>query len=150
MPLIKKLYDQRCLSKADVAAAEMLCSRFGEIFPDEPPSLLHGDLWAGNFMAAQAALKNNLNQVLPSVFDPAVYFGHREMDLGMSLLFAGFDKSFYEIYNEIFPLENNWKNRLTLTHLYPLLVHAVLFSGSYVEKSRSILKGWAGNNSGNR
>lgn len=139
MPLVKKLYDQTSLLKDDVEAAEKVCVRLKDIFPDEPPALLHGDLWAGNFMAVQSG---NASEVLPSVFDPAVYFGNREMDLGMSLLFGGFDKRFYDIYHSIFPLENNWRKRVSLTQLYPLLVHAVLFNGGYINQCRNILKEW--------
>jgi len=142
MPLVQKLYNQTFLSKSDIEAAEIICGRLKEIFPDEPPSLLHGDLWAGNFMAVQSAAKKNIPEVLPSVFDPAVYFGHREMDLGMSLLFGGFDQRFYQVYNEIFPLEKNWRKRVTLTQLYPLLVHAVLCSGRYINQCRNVLKEW--------
>jgi fructosamine-3-kinase len=129
LPLAEKLYNYTALSKADVMAAEKICDRLEEIFPDENPSLVHGDLWAGNFMAVQSTGKRSSMEVMPSVFDPAVYFGNREMDLGMSLLFGRFDPYFYHVYNEIFPLEKHWQERLTLTQLYPLLVHALLFSG---------------------
>ncbi len=142
MPLIENLYNNTSLLKGDVQAAEKVCTRFKDVFPDEPPALLHGDLWAGNFMVVQSiGIKNNL-EVLPSVFDPAVYFGNREMDIGMSLLFGGFDKRFYEIYHSIFPLKNDWRKRLSLTQLYPLLVHAVLFKGGYINQCRNILNEW--------
>ena len=93
-------------------------------------------------MAVQSGSKINACKALPSVFDPAVYFGHREMDFGMSLLFGSFDKQFYHMYNDLFPLEKNWRQRLPLTQLYPLLVHAVLFSGEYINQCRTILKDW--------
>ena len=130
------------LSTADVRAAENVCMRLMEVFPVEPPALLHGDLWAGNFMPVQSQHNNVLNS-MPSVFDPAVYFGHREMDLGMTLLFGGFDAEFYNAYNNIYPLEKNWRERVSLTQLYPLLVHAILFGGSYVSRCRNILKDWS-------
>ncbi|MBC7850796.1 MAG: fructosamine kinase family protein [Chitinophagaceae bacterium] len=94
-------------------------------FPIELPSLLHGDLWSGNFMMTVKG---------PYVFDPAVHNGHREMDIGMTFLFGGFDQQFYDAYNEIYPLEKDWNKRLHLTQLYPLLVHAILFDGSYVAR----------------
>ena len=71
--------------------------------------------------------------------DPAVYCGHREMDLGMTRLFGGFDQQFYNAYHEAYPLEAGWKQRLQLTQLYPLLVHAILFGGHYVSQAREIL-----------
>ena len=79
----------------------------------------------------------------PAIFDPAVYFGNREMDLGMTRLFGGFDLQFYTAYNERFPLEKGWEKRVTLTQLYPLLVHAILFGGHYVESARQVIKNFA-------
>ncbi len=61
----------------------------------------------------------------------------------MSLLFGGFDRQFYEYYSGIFPLEKNWRSRVSLTQLYPLLVHAILFGGSYVNQCKNILKQWS-------
>lgn len=139
MPLVERLFNNSFLGKNDFSAAEKLCVRLNEIFPEEPPSLLHGDLWGGNFMAVAGDDKAS---VIPAIYDPAVYFGHREMDLGMSLLFGGFDSRFYEVYHSIYPLENNWKKRIALTQLYPLLVHAVLFGGGYINQCRTILTSW--------
>ncbi len=149
MPLVEKLFNESILSKTDVCSAEKLCTHLSEIFPAECPALLHGDLWAGNFMA----VKNNRDlphlqlvaglsdsEVISAIFDPAVYYGHREMDLGMSLLFGGFDSRFYEAYHSFFPLENNWRKRVSLTQLYPLLVHAVLFGGGYIYRCKQIFR----------
>jgi fructosamine-3-kinase len=74
------------------------------------------------------------------MYDPAVYYGNREMDIAMSLLFGGFDKSFYDLYNESFPLQPNWKERVALCELYPLLVHLILFGGHYYNSVIDILK----------
>ena len=104
-------------------------------FPIEPPALLHGDLWSGNFLISsngQAA-----------IYDPAVYYGHREMDIGMTKLFGGFDQRFYDAYNATYPLEKDWEKRLQVTQLYPLLVHAVLFGGHYISQVREIIKQFA-------
>jgi len=98
-------------------------------FPEEPPALLHGDLWAGNFMIDSTGSA--------AIFDPAVYCGHREMDLGMTKLFGGYDQRFYKGYNAVYPLEKNWEKRLPLTQLYPLLVHALLFGGHYIAQVKS-------------
>jgi fructosamine-3-kinase len=99
-------------------------------FPEEPPALLHGDLWSGNFMITTDGKA--------AVFDPAVYFGHREMDIGMTLLFGGFDTAFYKGYESVYPLQTGWQQRIPLTQLYPLLVHAVLFGGHYISQALSI------------
>ncbi len=131
IPLVKKLFDNRSFTNQDVTAAENLCKNFEHLFPQEPPALLHGDLWSGNFMITSAGEA--------AIYDPAVYYGHREMDIGMTKLFGGFHQRFYTAYNEIFPLEQNWVQRLPLSQLYPLLVHAVLFGGHYVGNARAIL-----------
>src|SRR6185436_3623723 len=89
----------------------------------EKPSLIHGDLWSGNFLCDEDGQ--------PVTYDLAVYYGNREMDIAMSLLFGGFDKTFYDHYNGVFPLQPNWKERITLCQLYPLLVHLILFGGHY-------------------
>jgi len=108
-----------------------LFSRLGEIFPEEPPALLHGDLWNGNYMVSKDGDA--------AIIDPAVYYGHREMDIAMSRLFGGFSQEFYTSYNEAYPMETDWENRIDICNLYPLLVHVNLFGGSYLSQVQSIL-----------
>lgn len=131
MPLIKILFDSGVFSKHDLTIAESFCKQLVKLFPQEPPALLHGDLWNGNFMITTTGA---------AIYDPAVYYGHREMDIGMTKLFGGFDERFYDVYNEVYPLEKDWQHRLPLTQLYPLLVHAVLFGGHYSGSAREIIK----------
>ena len=100
----------------------------------DPPSWLHGDLWAGN--AGETAEGRAV------LFDPAVSTGHREQDLAMTLLFGGFDAEFYHAYNEVYPLTDNWRHRVGLHQLYPLLIHVVLFGSGYVPQARSAIKPW--------
>lgn len=109
-----------------------LYAKMDQIFPKERPSLLHGDLWSGNFLADS---KGN-----PALIDPAVYYGHREMDVAMSLLFGGFQKEFYRAYQESWPLEKAWERRVDICNLYPLLVHVNLFGSSYASRLKSLLK----------
>jgi len=94
------------------------------IFPAEIPSLLHGDLWSGNFLCDETGL--------PVLIDPAVYFGHRSMDLGMTTLFGGFDEEFYDSYQYHFPFPNNYREQWDVCNLYPLLIHLNLFGRSYL------------------
>jgi len=103
-----------------------------DIFPKEPASLVHGDLWNGNFMVNQ--------DKHPVLIDPAVYFGHREMDIAMSKLFGGFNQVFYEAYNETYPLEKGWPERIDICNLYPLLVHVLLFGQQYITEVTRILR----------
>lgn len=109
-----------------------LFEKLETIFPVEKPSLIHGDLWSGNLMVADSGS--------PSIFDPAVYFGHREMDLAMMALFGGFGNDWVDAYNEVYPLENGWRERIPIGQLYPLMVHVNLFGGSYGRDVESILK----------
>jgi fructosamine-3-kinase len=92
--------------------------------PDEPPSRLHGDLWGGNLHV------DEMGQ--PCLIDPAVYGGHREIDLAMMRLFGGFGERVFIAYEEAWPLAPGASERVSLYQLYPLLVHVNLFGGSYV------------------
>lgn len=130
LPLVKLLFDRGHLDNGDVLRAQNFCKKLNELFATEPPSLLHGDLWSGNFMAKETGFA--------AVFDPAVYFGHREMDIGMTLLFGGFDNKFYEAYQQTHPMEKGWQHRVNYTQLYPLLVHSLLFGGHYITRVRSL------------
>tara|TARA_Y100001968_G_scaffold69718_1_gene60850 strand:+ start:193 stop:1071 length:879 start_codon:yes stop_codon:yes gene_type:complete len=95
-------------------------------------SLLHGDLWSGN-------CGGTING-LGSLFDPASYWGDREVDISMTKLFGGFSSSFYEGYEKIWPLEKCSKDRIKIYNLYHLLNHANIFGGSYKQASLNILK----------
>ena len=114
------------LDRAEGKITDLLASA------DEPPSILHGDLWSGNYMVddrGEACL-----------IDPAVYYGHREADLAMTRLFGGFDSSFYQAYCEASPLASGHQERLLIYQLYHLLNHLNLFGGSYYDQSMRILR----------
>ncbi|HTG57658.1 MAG TPA: fructosamine kinase family protein, partial [Niabella sp.] len=134
LPLIKKLADSGHFHSKDIARAERFCVSIKNIFPEEQPSLLHGDLWSGNYISTA-------NQGF-AIFDPAVYYGHREMEMAMTRLFGGFPADFYRGYSDVYALEKGWPERLPYAQLYPLLVHAVLFGGSYIGKVRAVISGF--------
>jgi protein-ribulosamine 3-kinase len=98
----------------------------------EPPALLHGDLWSGNVLC--------LGDGTPALIDPAVYYGHREMELGMTRLFGGFDERFYAAYHETYPLNDEWERRTDLYSLYHLFNHLNLFGRSYQAQIYDTLK----------
>lgn len=109
-----------------------------DVFLDDAaiaPSLLHGDLWSGNYMVAEGGE--------PVIIDPAVYYGHREIDLAMTELFGGFSPRFYAAYNEAYPLDG-YEDRRLLYQLYPLLVHMNLFGGGYGGRVDSIARHYVG------
>ncbi|MCS6981522.1 MAG: fructosamine kinase family protein [Flavobacteriales bacterium] len=130
-PQLRRAVDSGKADQSIVQRFENLYARLPEIFPEEPPALLHGDLWGGNFLCT---LEGE-----PAIFDPAVYYGHREMDLAMTRLFGGFDYEFYEGYINEYPLAPGWEKRVDICNLYPLLVHVNLFPGSYIQSVKNIL-----------
>lgn len=99
---------------------------------EEPPCLIHGDLWNGNYMV------NELGN--PVLIDPAVYYGHREAELGMTRLFGGFPPEFYKAYDDTYPLKEGWEERNEVYRLYHVLNHFNLFGSSYYDQSVTILR----------
>ncbi len=131
-----KMAEERSLANPEmIRYFEKLYKKAYDLFPVEPPAALHGDLWTGNFMTSEDGDA--------TIFDPAVHFGHREMDIAMSKLFGGFDKRFYEAYNEEYPMEKGWENRLPLANIYPLMAHVNIFGGSYTSQVMGILRKYA-------
>ncbi|MFI5306428.1 MAG: fructosamine kinase family protein [Polyangiales bacterium] len=94
--------------------------------PAEPPARLHGDLWGGNALCDEHGA--------PVLIDPAVYGGHREIDLAMMKLFGGFSSRCFSAYHEAYPLAPGHEHRVALYQLYPLLAHVCLFGGGYVSQ----------------
>lgn len=129
--MFKLAFDKYQLSDNSAKQLERLCNRLNEIFPPSKPSLLHGDLWNGN------VLHNAQNGWF--LIDPAVYYGHPEMDLGMMKLFGGFSDECYQAYMIHGKVEPDWQSRLEFTQLYPLLVHLNLFGMSYWSSIESTL-----------
>ena len=104
---------------------EQLMQTMPNLFTDyQPrPSLLHGDLWSGNYAVTQEGE--------PIIFDPAVYYGDREADMAMTELFGGFPQRFYAAYNETWPLDSGYQLRKTFYNLYHILNHFNMFGGGY-------------------
>jgi len=114
-------------------AIAVLENKMDEIVVDngENPSLLHGDLWNGNYLINKKGFA--------CLIDPAVYYGNREADLAMTKLFGGFDSKFYEAYNEAFPLPEGHEYRENIYKLYHVLNHLNLFGGGYYSQAMSLI-----------
>lgn len=95
------------------------------------PSLLHGDLWGGNFAADETGQ--------PVIFDPACYYGDREADIAMTELFGGFGRDFKTAYADAYPLDTGYGTRKTLYNLYHIINHLNLFGGGYLGQAESML-----------
>ena len=115
---------QARLAARDVALIERAVARFGEVAgPPEPPARIHGDLWSGNVLWSDGC---------GVLVDPAAHGGHRETDLAMLALFgAPYLDRILGAYQEEEPLADGWRGRVPLHQLHPLLVHVVLFGGTY-------------------
>lgn len=132
LPQMRMARVGKLLDEQDEKRLQTLCQKLNSICPKEPPALIHGDLWSGNFLCDESGK--------PVLIDPAVAYAHREMDLAMSRLFGGFDAAFYQAYHEAWPLESGFLERIEIYQLYYLLVHVNLFGRSYVPAVRGILQ----------
>lgn len=106
-----------------------------EIIPKEPPALIHGDLWNGNYLVNENGF--------PCLIDPATAYAPREMDLAMMKLFGGFDPEIFRAYEEDFPLVSGFEERIPIWQLYYLLVHLNLFGSGYRDSVTSILRSYS-------
>ncbi len=134
-PQIRRAVDTGAGPSRWTASLERLGSRLSTLAgDDEPPARLHGDLWSGNVMTDGAGA--------PVLVDPAVYGGHREMDLAMLQLFGSPGRELFDAYGEAWPLAPGHRDRVRLHQLYPLLVHVNLFGGSYVAAADACLRAY--------
>jgi protein-ribulosamine 3-kinase len=98
----------------------------------EKPSLLHGDLWSGNFLVDENGDA--------CIIDPAVYYGNREADLAMTKLFGGYTDEFYKSYSEVYPMKDGWEFRENIYKLYHVINHLNLFGLGYYSQALSLIK----------
>jgi fructosamine-3-kinase len=137
-PYLRLLRDAGDLDVAGAAIFDRLADRLPYLAgPAEPPARIHGDLWSGNVLWDRDGRA--------WVIDPAAHGGHRETDLAMLALFgaAGLDR-LLAAYHETAPLADGWLDRVALHQLHPLLVHAVLFGGGYLEQATTLARRYAG------
>ena len=124
-PQLRRAREAGLLGAEQSRRFDRLFARLAELVgPPEPPARLHGDLWGGNLHADDRGA--------PCLIDPAVYGGHREVDLAMMRLFGGFSARVFAAYQEAFALSAGHADRTPLYQLYPLLVHVNLFGRGYV------------------
>jgi fructosamine-3-kinase len=130
-PQVDLALSQSLLSSNDIRLIEKVMEILPDIIPDQPASLLHGDLWSGNLISDSRGM--------PALIDPAVYYGWAEADLAMTDLFGTYPESFYQAYTEVRSLESGYRSRYPIYNLYHLLNHLNLFGKSYLPQIRGIL-----------
>jgi protein-ribulosamine 3-kinase len=126
--------EQNGASTEVIDRGQQLCERLHVFFDTyrPVPSLLHGDLWGGNWGADSGGE--------PVLFDPSVYFGDREADVAMTRLFGGFGPAFYAAYQSAWPLEAGAEARVTLYNLYHVLNHFNLFGSGYLRQAQGMIQ----------
>ena len=133
--LTAKARDQGLFEKKHCNWVEKLCQRLDELIPACRPSLIHGDLWSGNLLIDTSGH--------PVLIDPAVYYGHPEMDWAMLSLFGSYPVEALDHYQNLHPLEKGLNERIDIHQLYPLIVHLILFGKGYLNGVESTLKKYA-------
>jgi fructosamine-3-kinase len=131
-PQLKMAVDSGKMDQTALKAWTRISSKLDELLPGTDPSLVHGDFWSGNYMFDSKGCA--------VLIDPAVYYGHPEMDLAFSKMFGGFSTEFYKGYESVMPLEHGFDERVPIYNLYPLLVHVNLFGGHYISQANGVLK----------
>ena len=129
-----QLAAQNGAASRTLKAGEQVLAQLPALLDGHEPeaSLLHGDLWSGNYAFTHDGL--------PTIFDPAVYFGDRETDLAMTELFGGFSRNFYAAYRDAWPLDSGYPLRKTLYNLYHVLNHFNLFGGGYLSQAHGMME----------
>jgi len=132
-PQLRSAVDAGLMRRALLDRFDQLLAHLDDrVGPAEPPARLHGDLWGGN--------KHVDERGQPCIIDPAVYGGHREIDLAMMQLFGGFGARTFSAYDEAYPLAADWQERIPLYQLYPILVHVNLFGAGYLGQAEAALR----------
>lgn len=130
-PQLVRAQENKLLSPPEIPSLKNILSACKPLFGNITPSLLHGDLWSGNYIIASDGR--------PYLIDPAIYFGHREVDMAMTRLFGGFSPSFYSAHSQHFEVNPFEKEHNDIYQLFYLLVHLNLFGRSYHESVKTLL-----------
>ncbi|CAN5194489.1 fructosamine kinase family protein [soil metagenome] len=134
-PQLELALEKKRLPISIITQFEALYAQLPSLLPLEPPALLHGDLWEGNYLTGPDGKA--------WLVDPSVQYGFREAEIAYTQLFGGFNVDFYNAYNDSFPLLQGFQDRNEIYNLYPLLVHLNLFGGNYGNQVMGILESYS-------
>ncbi|RKD89868.1 fructosamine kinase family protein [Mangrovibacterium diazotrophicum] len=130
--IIRLIQNSRNISAADLRTFESLIERLDRfISSDSRASLIHGDLWSGNYLYTAKG---------PAIIDPASYYADREMELSIMQMFGGFSPKTWAAYKEAFPLSSGWEDRVQIYQLYHILNHYYLFGGGYLQQAVNVAR----------
>lgn len=129
---LKLAIENRMVSNSFIERYRKFYALLPDLLPIDRPALLHGDMWSGNVMVGSNGKV--------CLIDPAVYYGHREIELSFTQMFGGFDYNFYESYQAAYPLEPDFEERVHIYNIYPHMVHVNLFGQSYLNGVESVLR----------
>ncbi len=131
LSMAQRCFDKHRFGSEHLARIEKVAGRFDSLLPEPKPSLLHGDIWSGNVIGTKEGI---------AFIDPAVYFGHNEMELAFIQMFHTFGKRFFDVYHGLIPIEAGFfEERQYLYQLYPVLVHVNSFGEGYMGMLERIL-----------
>ncbi|MDG4945785.1 fructosamine kinase family protein [Weeksellaceae bacterium KMM 9713] len=130
LPQYQLAVHQNLISKDEIPEEKDFIQVIENEFSKTKPSLIHGDLWNGNYII------NAEGEI--ALIDPAIYYGHPMMDIGMAKLFGGFEKDFFEAYRENTDDTSNWGTQIELAQYYYLLIHLNIFGRSYLPQVQHI------------
>ena len=132
--LLNLIQNNRPLPTSEIKVYEKLLARIPKLIPDSSdPVLIHGDLWSGNYMLTENG---------SVLIDPASYYADREMEFAIITMFGGFSSQFFDAYNEVNPLPNDWRQRNSLYQLYHILNHYYLLGGGYQQQALFVAKSY--------
>ena len=131
VPQFKLAVQKRYIKQEEIPEVELMTNKIKTLTNDVQPTLLHGDLWNGNYLIHENGT--------PYLIDPAVYYGHSGVDIAMTKLFGGFSHEFYSAYHDVIPISLYDKSLTDLYQLYYLLAHLNMFGMSYKGSVMSIV-----------
>ena len=129
---LKLAIENRMVSNSFIDRYRNFYTFLPDLLPVDQPALLHGDMWSGNVLVG--------NDGKVCLIDPAVYYGHREIELAFTQMFGSFDYDFYTAYNATYSLDPGFDQRVSIYNIYPHMVHVNLFGQSYLNGVESVLK----------